>query len=375
MPAPRNDPPLLLVAPQSSQALAATAPWQVDWGIRLPATDLQTWDRWYAMDLWQNVTGATAAVRATVWAGVYRNAPGSQTGVDVSIDDPAVSGFLVELVPLLVETIDGVPRAVETGTVPRPNIPIPQTKLPDVQTAPVAVTLNVLPSDSSAAAALKGPRLSVSGQTVSVSVTEQEIWELRFYPMVLASFFTASTAPGTQRFHELFGSDLPAVTALSASQRLFAPWRVVIEGTTSVVVLPDPGSSPPAAGSVPPADRFFAAVKPDFAANTVTVTLAKEDPALDPFAPRRYRYVAASIWRARCGAGTAALSIPSPSNRPSIAHFAINSRPTPIPTRSRWSGMRRDSARALAWTCSRTPPACISRIRASPSSAKTCRMT
>ena len=136
-----------------------------------------------------------------------------------------------------------------------------------------------------------------------MTVAEQEIWELRVYPMVPASFYATSTAPGSQRFHEAFATDRPQVAVSGVPQVLFPPWRLVIEGITTTTVLPDPGVIP-----ITPSDlstaadtaaaAFYKAVTPDFQGTSTLVTFDKGDPS----GPRRYRYtaridLARQVWR------------------------------------------------------------------------------
>ena len=69
----------------------------------------------------------------------------------MSIDDPAVSGFFIELVPLVVEPLVGGPRAVESSPLPRPAGSIANAKIPDVQASPIGISIALVPTRKQAA--------------------------------------------------------------------------------------------------------------------------------------------------------------------------------------------------------------------------------
>jgi hypothetical protein len=106
-PPPENE-PITVLTPPFVNGDTTVAGGTLTFALRPPAVDLQTWARWYDMDLHMSQGGADPTVRKNVWTvyqlmlpvteGVQQN----QT-LDLSFDDPAVCGLLFELVPLLVE--------------------------------------------------------------------------------------------------------------------------------------------------------------------------------------------------------------------------------------------------------------------------------
>ena len=244
-PAPRNAPPLLLVAPEELSALPI-APAEVKFYLQVPATDLKTWDRWYAMDLWLKKAGTSAATRQNAWAMVFEYANPDKSIIDppdISIDDPAVFGMLVELAPLLVEADSISPETIWLGQQPQQ----PGSQMNGVQSQPVAFIINTIDSAPAGSRTSVGasPAGDPSSTTVTITVAEGEIWELRIYPAVQKVCFGGSGTYGDQRFPTGFADDCAPYPPTSPDKYLFPPWRLVIEAATLETILADPGSKVP----------------------------------------------------------------------------------------------------------------------------------
>jgi hypothetical protein len=103
-PPPENE-PITVLNPASANGSSADGG-LMTFAIRPPSVDLQTWARWYDMDLFKGINGATFDVRKSVWIAyeaLLPTDPSQNPSLDLSFDDPAVCGLVFELVPLLVE--------------------------------------------------------------------------------------------------------------------------------------------------------------------------------------------------------------------------------------------------------------------------------
>jgi len=526
-PPPENEPVTVLMPPYVNGDPAPEGG-SMTFAIRPPGVDLQTWTRWYDMDLFLGANGASSDVRTKVWIAYQSLLPVTDPdqhnqGLDLSFDDPAVSGLLFELVPLLVEPtsqylqITGtagsftlscagsstnplqvsdqlladiqrelqalptigtnsvvVTLLAQTGSTLyaiTPSGALAGESLPPIQVSAVSgLTVTVLPaqnlqpiqrycdvvkaqlvtvsqttsgSNNTFSLTLNGqttsampfdassqlvqnalgnlagigvanvnvtswqpgpnttnysitgkgpfaipglppvfagqttgnvsvhvpsdrkglpyyvqtapfivnvistthlPRLDWDGdRIVTIRVSEQEIWELRVYPAISKSFFTASDVPGSQRFHTAFGACATPNSGLvtnslgtpgdrvdpgaSTPYYLFTPWRLTIEVATEQVMLLGPLVTPT---TPPPSVRLklaqalaWQAVQPSFDGRSVSVTFDKTSPALIsnpqrdasgntasptlaansiPGDPRRYRYATTiqllrQVWR------------------------------------------------------------------------------
>lgn len=324
-PAPSPDPPLVVLAHD-------TGPKTLTFSVRPPAADLQTWDRWVAMDEWLDGNGdpcfgKTAAEiklkRTRVW-GDYHSLllPDEKTKPDVSLDDPAVRWLVIELVPLLVEAdmnppdsdVVALPVELSGEAKDKPQISF-------VQSGGIAFEVFVQPRSTK----LDAKRIVVKDGRVTITVREQELWELRVYPAIAAKWFAKNdTQPGSQRFPSAFKDvELSSLTAITVKTRdgkeekidvrLFAPWRLIIEAATRAVLLPKVGKdkNPVMFPEEPPLTddklrerihqaaqkQLFENLTPSFDGRNVLVRLEK-------LSPRAYRYVALvrllrQVWRWR----------------------------------------------------------------------------
>ena len=240
---PPDEAPLTVLRPVAPDA--TEGPDLPRFGIRPPATDLNTWARWFDMELFLTHTAAGAQVRQDVWTAYHQRLPvpdqpapnAPQPRRDLTFDDPAVAGLLFELVPLLVEPATALspipPQFVPVRPEMLQDVTSDRIGLPDVQSRPYQVEVIVVPNPDAA------PRLVIAGGTVTVRLGQQEIWEVRVHPAVAAGFFTnTATAPGAQRFHSAFGG--VDYSQGGTPYKLFAPWRAVFEIATQEVLLLSP---------------------------------------------------------------------------------------------------------------------------------------
>lgn len=225
-----DDPPLLVIPPDDPDRY---------FSLRPPGTDLQTWARWYDMDLYLGMAGTSASDRLETWTAYHQQLPAGPdapaTSPDLSFDDPAVAGVVFELVPLLVEPRDPTAAVrVESLFLPRRTTALPNAAVPHVQAMPWVVqrTLTASPAASRLTPVLAGASEPIG---IAIAVAANEIWELRAHPAVAAVYFDRTAQrPGVQRFHSRFGEVITydhqdTGTAATTTYRLFTPWRLVLE--------------------------------------------------------------------------------------------------------------------------------------------------
>ncbi len=297
--------------------------------LRPPATDLETWDAWTQMD-----QGVGAAQRKAIWSRhkylsstggdeetTARLDPNSGPRYDGSIDDPAVENLLVELVPLRTDAPKSVLRALWSpaantlGFDPITGAPHPNP-LNDVQRLPAKFVIKALTLWDSA----PGDRLVLlADETFQVTVQEQEIWQLRIYPLVRASFFDASAVarPGRQRFHSGFCEGGEYTDDAGTKYRLFDPWSLTIEAATDEVVQLVShrdelkfrqdvlAASPQERNKLKAESRdarqqiLLASLAPDFNGQVVTAALMKSSPRVFRYAGRIRLLRQVWRWRGR----------------------------------------------------------------------------
>jgi hypothetical protein len=276
-------------------------------GLRPPATDLETWTAWFDMDRIQH---GAADIRLATWT-FHKSwsvpAPvGAPPNPDSSIDDFAVDYLLIELVPLHIDSVPrtNFPRALEKRlqipwkVIRRPagnNLDAVQSLAREFKLQ-VMSTINASWTDPEIAAAYNDitPRLK-EGNPIVIRILEKEIWELRVYPAVREDYFsTTSNMPGAQRFHSAFGESMKWSNG-GINYRLFNPWRLVLEGGTEEVVVPTTRTNIKDADDSERQSLLLDSLQPRFTGGVVTVEQVKQH-------PKTYRYAAQlrlqrQVWR------------------------------------------------------------------------------
>ena len=222
-----------------------------DFNLRPPSVDLETWDAWTEMDRDPTTPAgqAAATLRRAVWyRHKYWTAPQDKRTprFDGSLDDPAVEKLLVELAPLRSDSPQKVSREIwdlskaanTVGIDPIAGDPqnpfAPQNPLNAVQHLPAAFAVRAVTVWGAAPPPVR--LVQSPGNKFQVTLQEQELWELRVYPMVRESFFDPTNPqPGKQRFHSDFCEGAEFETG-GTKYRLFNPWRMTLEVATPEVV-------------------------------------------------------------------------------------------------------------------------------------------
>ncbi|HEX8210822.1 MAG TPA: hypothetical protein VF584_11650 [Longimicrobium sp.] len=250
---PGGDAPLALLWNDGRALPDETNARRYTFGVRKPAADLLTWDRWVAGG------ERTLEQRRKVWAGVHREnalrsaAPRGQNSPDATLDDPAVDGFFFQLFPLYARS----PMAVPARRVARAA---PALDGLEAEQAPALRVTCMLGEEGTPA----GMDLNGSGE-VGVRVPEGEIWELRIWATVPE---TAKLGPTVLRDAEHFED--PGIPG--ATVQCFSPLRLLIEGATS---------------KMPDSTDLWRAldVAVDGAGRAVTVRLDPTSPGMEDVAP------------------------------------------------------------------------------------------
>lgn len=208
-----------------------------DFYLRQSATDLETWDAWPKALPEQNL----GILRKAVWGRhkLLSGPVGDADRFDCSIDDPAIESLRIELVPLRVdpdvrcevESFVFTPSTIASSINNDPLHPgIRPNPLNPVQRLAKRIQILSLNLEE----AIPNNRLNTADPSkVVIRVREQEIWELRVYPLVKNSYFVKSNEPEKQTFHSQFAQDVGLV---ENGQRAMAPWRLTIEVPTREIV-------------------------------------------------------------------------------------------------------------------------------------------
>lgn len=255
----RDDVPILILTREQDH---------LHFGLRKPAADLQTWDRWTAMDQWQADLGANGAAakpfleaRIAEWAETYRHAKdnpptdGARQVVpspESSQEEPALSpprsvpadfasepgGFACELVPIHAPPdADAVP--IRFAAIPRPTTRADGRARSD----PVRVEIRWIARPDSvdkpgAGQAVANPRaeLTTGEGSIRVAVPAGEVWELRVYSAVPDAWFSD---PG-RRFADSVRLGHRRATAQDGTgYYLFSPFRLLVEGASRAMPKPE----------------------------------------------------------------------------------------------------------------------------------------
>jgi hypothetical protein len=171
-----DDIPLLLLAPQHTAATPNQRwglPTSFQFPVRKPATDVETWHRWVNDgNSGDNVDcSGPQNNRVCLLANYYerldvnRKLPRERSAFDVSIDDPAVSGFLAELRHFNIGTNRW--EVLKAQAIPKPPPTLPKS-LADVQSDPLTVTCQSADTAD----------LTVSGSELKVNCVRGEIYWL-----------------------------------------------------------------------------------------------------------------------------------------------------------------------------------------------------
>ncbi|HQR32241.1 MAG TPA: hypothetical protein PLK30_05860 [Blastocatellia bacterium] len=216
--------PLLLLP-----SLKTTNPTEFSFGLRKPATDLATWNRWLAKDQ-DAETGPdkpTEEKRKQVWADYHRKAPKDPSRAsddnrdDISLDDPAAENFFVaELVMMR-------PTAAVAKTV-KVDIPPPQATggIGLAQSLPTTVLCKHG----------EVSEITATGSKLVVTIGKGEVAELRIYVPVKAQWFDDDNL---RRFHKLPPPTKGAWQKFENTYYLFSPLRMLLEGATTDLPTPE----------------------------------------------------------------------------------------------------------------------------------------
>lgn len=218
--------------------------------LRPPSIDIQTWDRWVAVDASQT----TRDQRVKVWGRYHEIANSRDAGEglpsdaargDLSLDDPAVGGWLVRLTrryPSPASSEEKWISKLESATV---------TDLLDVaRHAPLLVTVK----------AKRGGTLDFPQPTAEkcdVTIPDGQVWTLEVFPAVRDGDVAGRFASDVKPEHASNGWSLFAPFALDiettpdalgiTAQELFDGLTVTTEGSASVSIALDPTKMPSAA--------------------------------------------------------------------------------------------------------------------------------
>ncbi len=206
--------------------LKIAKPTEFSFGLRKPATDLATWNRWLAKDQ-DAETGSnkpTEEKRKQVWADYHRKAPKDPSRAsdkdrkDISLDDPAVENFFVaELVVMRSKIENAEPIKPQKVDIPAPpatgGVGLAQS-LP----ATVVCTLGEV------------SELRAVGSQLTVTIGKGEVAELRIYVPVKAQWFDDDNL---RRFHKLSPSTEGTWQKYEGTYYLFSPLRMLLEGATT----------------------------------------------------------------------------------------------------------------------------------------------
>jgi hypothetical protein len=287
-------------------------------GLRPPATDLETWTAWFDMDLIQltNPVQQQAAkdLRLATWT--YHKLwsvpvpEGATANPDSTTDDFAVDMLLIEMVPLHIDSTpyNDYPRTIEKRLqIPwKVTRPVSDGKMATVQSLAREFELHVksFVDPDRVPEILRDPEIAnlynsitprlKDGNPILIRILEKEIWELRVYPAIREEYFTQSNKPGAQRFHSRFGEGEKWNNA-GVDYRLFKPWRLVLEGATDEVVTPRTRTKDKKIDEREGRRLLLESLHPRFAAGLVTVEQIKNH-------PMTFRYAAQirlqrQVWR------------------------------------------------------------------------------
>jgi hypothetical protein len=144
--------------------------------LRPPACDLETWDRWVA-GLGPTYRNTRIAIATAVTSCTAKSVSEQQT-LDLSIDDPAVTGLVFSLVrvyppPTAADVVNPVPISMPALTAFGPSITGPAdqvltTLMQPVQFDGFTVECSIDPT----------PALTPSGYGVIVTIPEGQVWKL-----------------------------------------------------------------------------------------------------------------------------------------------------------------------------------------------------
>lgn len=212
--------PLLLLPYQNGSTLAE----EFVFGLRKPATDLVTWNRWLAKDQDSDTdpNKPVAEKRLQVWADYHRKAPKSpdpadQTGEDITLDDPAAAGFFVaELAPMRARALTQPQTAIV-------NIPAPTASDGVGLAQSPAITVRCHRGE------LSGISSRLGSNELNVTVGKGEVVELRVYVPVRAQWFDNDKL---RRFHQLATPPEGEWKKFENDYYLFSPLRIILEGAS-----------------------------------------------------------------------------------------------------------------------------------------------
>lgn len=236
--------PLLFLRTRESAAS------QFSFAIRPPSIDLQTWDRWVAVDTSQ----AMRDKRVQVWGRYHEIADSRDAGAglptdaargDLSLDDPAVGGWLVRLTRRFPS-----PAQPEEKWIPGLQ-PAAVTDLLDVaRHAPLLVTVK-----ASRGGSLVFPQ--PTAEQCDITIPDGQVWTLEVFPAVREGDVTGRFASDVKPEHASNGWSLFAPFAIDiettpdalniTAQELFAGLTVTNPSAESVSIALDPTKMPSAA--------------------------------------------------------------------------------------------------------------------------------
>lgn len=237
--------PLLLLPYQNGANLAG----EFVFGLRKPATDLVTWNRWLAkdQDAEPGPDKPTFDKRLQVWADYHRKAPKDpdqavdENREDITLDDPAAANFFVaELVPMRAKAM----MAAKTVTV---NVPPPQGDdgVNLAQSPPITVRCRH--------GELSNITSELGSSELVVTVGKGEVVELRIYTPVNAQWFDDENL---RRFHKLPPPKEGEWKKFENAFYLFSPLRMILEGVSE---------------QLPKAEELWQAIRPDLLGSRLAV--------------------------------------------------------------------------------------------------------
>lgn len=223
--------PLLLLSPFG----APNAVEQLTFYLRMPATDINTWDRWVAGGKIFNkpISGQPLKdLRTVVWKEHYRRLKASPQSEDCQVvsaaDNPVIDEPAIELLfyaELEKFNDDG------TWTEAKPAVPIPIAETPaatqplaGVQTLPVAVTCKAIEAATEV--------FQNTGGALSVSLLKGKIYRLRISCCLPKDDYPQGSAAA--RFARIYRENLPSVPGRNSYK--VSPFEMFIEVATDEIV-------------------------------------------------------------------------------------------------------------------------------------------
>ena len=301
----------------SSTPVALLGPWvdKLQFELSPPDIDLQTWDRWTDF----KAPESRHLNRDVIWTNWYLQSRNPSPDLRVrSIDDPAVAGYLIEVVPIHTNKLEPVPAVAEQWydrSLFHYAVDAPYDYWAQVESPPVTLTAELLPAQNGALSrkfrlvlndapggsnppgndrkAAKG-KSSPAGPPFKCDLSAGGIYELRVYAGVPAEEFAPENVDPTTssgRFAPRLKRGLRTREEGRKKYVLFAPFRIRFEVAMHPAdLLPD---MPGLTSKETAADRILSillgSIQPQFATDTEYVSARLLKPiAYDASTPEGY---------------------------------------------------------------------------------------